>query len=75
MKGASADDETKEYAEGDDGEGDDEEGGMEEDSAGMMAGVTGSADDPKKPAKPLADTVLGRYAKVLLSSHEFLFVR
>ncbi|HTF89731.1 MAG TPA: DUF1553 domain-containing protein [Planctomycetota bacterium] len=42
---------------------------------GMMAGVQG-ADPAAKPAqKPLPVTILGRYAKVLLSSHEFLFVR
>jgi len=42
--------------------------------ADMMAGV--KAEDPKKKdQEPLPATVLGRYAKVLLSSHEFLFIR
>jgi hypothetical protein len=41
---------------------------------GMMAGV--KDDDPKKnKPRQLETTVLGRYSKVLLSSHEFLFVR
>ena len=45
-----------------------------ETDAGMMAGV--KADDPKqKDQEPLPATVIGRYAKVLLSSHEFLFSR
>ena len=42
---------------------------------GMMAGV-GGTDEKEKPApKQLPVTILGRYAKVLMSSHEFLFVR
>jgi hypothetical protein len=41
---------------------------------GMMAGL--KPDDAKsKKQQPLPTTVLGRYAKVLLSSNEFLFVR
>ena len=41
---------------------------------GMMAGM--KPDDPKsKKQEPLPTSVLGRYAKVLLSSNEFLFVR
>ena len=40
---------------------------------GMMAGL--KLDDAKsKKQEPLPTTVLGRYAKVLLSSNEFLFV-
>ncbi|HUR29679.1 MAG TPA: DUF1553 domain-containing protein, partial [Planctomycetota bacterium] len=52
---------------------DEEEGS--DGSAGMMAGLPGADASGKSPAKPLPVTVLGRYAKVLLSSHEFLFVR
>ena len=58
--------------------GEDDEEGEGEDSPssdmGMMAGM--KADDSKeKDQEPLPATVLGRYAKVLLSSHEFLFTR
>jgi len=41
---------------------------------GMMAGLKPD-DSKKKKQDPLPTSVLGRYAKVLLSSHEFLFVR
>jgi hypothetical protein len=40
----------------------------------MMAGVTGKPAD-EKDSKPLPVTIWGRYAKVLMSSSEFLFVR
>ena len=46
-----------------------------DDAAGMMAGVKDADPKGKTPQKPLPVTILGRYAKVLLSSHEFLFVR
>ena len=46
-----------------------------EEAPGMMAGVAGSEAQGKAPTKLLPVTVLGRYAKVLMSSHEFLFVR
>ena len=45
------------------------------DGVGEMAGVTGPAKgkaEEKKP--PLPVSIWGRYAKVLLSSSEFLFV-
>jgi hypothetical protein len=44
------------------------------DGMGMMAGMQ---DDKSKSKdqEPLPASVLGRYAKVLMSSHEFLFVR
>ncbi len=56
-------------------EGDDEDAEMSPAPVpGMMAGV--KDDDPRKKNKEQRPTtVLGRYAKVLLSSHEFLFVR
>ncbi len=41
---------------------------------GMLAGLKPD-DSKKKKQDPLPTTILGRYAKVLLSSHEFLFVR
>ncbi len=41
----------------------------------MMSGVGAAAADPKDAKKQLPVTILGRYAKVLMSSHEFLFVR
>ncbi|MCY2960805.1 MAG: PSD1 and planctomycete cytochrome C domain-containing protein [Planctomycetota bacterium] len=41
---------------------------------GMMAGVKGG-EPKKKDQAPLPATVLGRYAKVLMSSHEFLYIR
>ena len=44
-------------------------------AAGMMAGVGGDGESAKPSAKPLPVTVEGRYCKVLMSSHEFLFVR
>jgi len=48
----------------------------DDDASGMMAGVKpgahGKPDDKKKP--PLPVTPWGRYAKILLSSSEFLYV-
>jgi len=48
----------------------------EDDASGMMAGVKPGAgrksDEKKKP--PLPVTAWGRYAKILLSSSEFLFI-
>jgi len=48
----------------------------DDDGSGMMAGVKpgahGKSDDKKKP--PLPVTAWGRYAKILLSSSEFLYV-
>ena len=42
---------------------------------GMMAGVVGPGKGkPEEKKKPLPVTTWGRYAKVLLSSSEFLFV-
>ncbi len=52
-----------------------ERDGNSADAGSMMDGIAGEGDEAKKPAKPLPDSVLGRYAKVLLSSHEFLYVR
>jgi hypothetical protein len=46
-------------------------------SEGMMAGVIGGGAAEKKGAeakKLLPVTAFGRYAKVLLSSNEFLFI-
>jgi hypothetical protein len=40
--------------------------------AGVLPGARGKADDKKKP--PLPVTTWGRYAKILLSSSEFLFI-
>lgn len=42
---------------------------------GMMAGVGDAANEDKKPKQLLPITLEGRYIKVLLSSHEFLFLR
>jgi len=42
---------------------------------GMMAGVSESGGQGKPPPKILPVTVDGRYAKLLMSSHEFLFIR
>jgi hypothetical protein len=48
----------------------------EDDASGMMAGVKpgagGKSDEKKKP--PLPVTAWGRYAKILLSSSEFLYI-
>jgi hypothetical protein len=41
---------------------------------GMMAGVVPGARKPADERKLLPVTVWGRYAKVLLSSPEFLFI-
>ncbi|MBK8177400.1 MAG: DUF1553 domain-containing protein [Planctomycetes bacterium] len=48
-------------------------GGAE--AGNMMSGVAGAGAAGKPAPKALPVTVLGRYAKVLLSSNEFLFVR
>ncbi|MEO7521972.1 MAG: hypothetical protein ABIW79_09165, partial [Gemmatimonas sp.] len=56
----------------DEEDGDEDEMEME---PGMMSGVGAAAADPKVAKKQLPVTILGRYAKVLMSSHEFLFVR
>ncbi len=48
-------------------------GGAE--AGNMMSGVAGAGPAGKPAPKALPVTVLGRYAKVLLSSNEFLFVR
>jgi hypothetical protein len=42
---------------------------------GMMAGVPGRRGGPAKPAEIRYDpTIWGRYAKLLLSSSEFIFI-
>jgi len=57
----------------DDESGDD--GDKDGDAAGMMAGVDGAGAGEKPDNKLLPVTVWGRYAKVLMSSSEFLFTR
>lgn len=42
---------------------------------GMMAGVANAGTDDKPEPKILPATLEGRYIKILMSSHEFLFVR
>jgi cytochrome c553 len=54
---------------------DDGESGAADEPPGMMAGVVPDGAAAKRDAKLLPATVWGRYAKVLLSSNEFLFLR
>jgi hypothetical protein len=59
------------------GDEDGEDSDAEESPADGMGMMAGMQDDKSKSKEqePLPASVLGRYAKVLMSSHEFLFVR